>query len=233
MTHTEAVAVAINTRFVLGTGANNDLASAGVVVHQTDAMDGGDGGVPWMTNDAYPDRFAASLVNANAPYMYSTSAVGIVISPAHLSMEDLWCIYPRDGNTMSLGNHGCGQGAYTTLPKMLAAQQRGLPRSNCLWGEPDRADRFDCMYNELVLKGEIYTQRLPQAIEAVFRPIGGVVHHAEGDEATARRIYGELMQRYYRGRERGGSAAAPPLLVYDIALARAGRPPFKPMDAGW
>ena len=120
MTYTEAVAFAINRRFVLGTGANNDdLASAGVVVHQTDAMDGGDGGVPWMTNDAYPDRFAASLVNAKAPYMYSTSAVGIVISPAHLSMEDLWCIYPRDGNTMGQGNHGCGQGAYTTFRKCL------------------------------------------------------------------------------------------------------------------
>ena len=151
------------------------------------------------------------------------------MSPAVVHVEDLWCIYPRDGNSMHNGNHGCGPMAYTTLPNMLAAQQREHWRSRCLWGEPDIEDRSGCMYNELVLKGEAYSQRLPQAIEAVFFPIHGVVHHKEGDESAARRVHRDFVHRYYRGRERGGEAAAPPLLVYDVALARAGKPPFSPV----
>ena len=189
-----------------------------------------------MVNSQLNDRFAASIVNAIAPYMFSTSAVGFVLSAADssasqsrttggLQIDDLWCSYPLDGNSMGQDHHGCGQGSYMTLSKMLTAQQRMMRYTGrCVWGEIDAADRSGCRYNELVIKGDRYAQLLPSVIEAIFYPINAEVKHPEGGPEDARKLRAAFISHFY---PRGGNRL-PPLLAYDVAEAQAGRAPFRP-----
>ena len=94
--------------------------------------------------------------------------------------------------------------------------------TSCLWGQPDVEDRSACRYNELVLDGAKYEAALPRVIEAVFFPENGPVHHREGDEASARMVHRRFVQAYQAHR-----LPTVPLLAFDVAEARAGRPPFR------
>ena len=113
--------------------------------------------------------------------------------------------------------HGCGSGAFVgglSLKDMLAAQQREMrPSSSCVWpGAPqDGADRSNCMYNELVIKGEVFEAALPEALEAIFYPTRGVVHHPEGSATTARDMRRRFLEAFPNTRV--------PLVSYDLEQA--------------
>ena len=87
-----------------------------------------------------------------------------------------------------------------------------------------RALRSDL--TQLVLDGHAYAARLPDVVEAVFFPEHGSVHHAEGDEARARRVHAALAQTL-RASGGGGARTALPLLAFDVAEARRGFAPFR------
>jgi hypothetical protein len=198
-------------------------------VHQTDAMDGSrwdGGGDPWNVSPWNKDRFACSLINAHVPHMFSTSAVGFVLRPSALAGV-VACSYPRDGNSMNNGPHGCGPDSYKHVQIMLRVHQNHLkPNENCLWGKPDAIDRSGCRYNEVVLNGSKYAERLPNAIEAIFLPThqNGFVHHSEGDANAAHRLRAAFLQTY------GLHAEDIPLLSFDMTEARRGHAPFRPLS---
>ena len=221
----------INARFLSGYPSNN-VALAGVVVHQTDWMDGGwvngDEGRAWTVDPYHSDRFAASLINKRLPHMYSTSAVGFVLNPAEVSGHIL-CAYPRDGGSMNKGNHGCGAGNFhgrDFLLKMMRDQATHTHYNKaCLWGEPNEQDRSGCQYNELILDGQHYARRLPHVVQAFFYPIHGEVHFQEGDAAVARQLHSRFLAQYKL------SAEDVPLIAFDVAKARDGKAPFVLADS--
>ena len=155
----EPLVARLNRQFLEGR-PSDALHEAGVLVRQVDAMVDAVGAEPWgpAVDAKLRDRLAASMINAKLPYMYSTSAVGFVLSATELQ-GTLWCSYPRDGNSMSLAEHGCastaqGIGSFKYLERMLIFHMNHLkPSSTCLWGKPDATDRSDCRYNEVVLDG--------------------------------------------------------------------------------
>ena len=218
----------INNRFV-GGQVTNDLSLAGVLVHQTDWMDGGwsngDNGQAWRVSPSLSDRFAGSLISAQRPHMYSTSAVGFVLNSADVKASSILCAYPRDGGSMNKGSHGCGGGVnfrgYDFLVKMMLNQDQHVHYNKlCLWGEPNDEDRSGCQYNELVLDGAKYSQSLPHVIQAVFYPFNGPMHVREGDAGDAQRLHVNFLANYRLSQE------DVPLLAYDVGAARKGLPPF-------
>jgi hypothetical protein len=224
---------ALNDRFVSGTASNN-FSHAGVLLHQTDSMDDGEtgSGQPWMTSAKHADRFAASIVSKQVPHLYSTSAAGLVLRPSAFQHKDAyWCSYREDGNSMNKGNHGCaGCGPafpdcvynFGRLRNMLHDHHTHMrAKRACLWGKPDTSDRSGCQYNELVLNGHAYVNRLPHAVEAWFWPTNGPVHHREGSESRARTLHKRFRSRYNL------SSTRCPLLTFNVGEARAGRAPFR------
>ena len=112
----------LNMRFLHGT-PSNQLSQAGVLVRQVDALTTYDGSAgPWDVsgNANFADRLSASVVNAAAPFMFSTSAVGFILRSSSLPSDALWCSYPHDGNSMaealSGARHGCGGNDYYGKP---------------------------------------------------------------------------------------------------------------------
>ena len=81
LAHAIEVALALNTRFVLGR-ATSELAKAGVLLHQWDAMDDGVAHQPWMPcGDGewcwkFQDRVSASLVNKALPHVFDRARGG-------------------------------------------------------------------------------------------------------------------------------------------------------------
>ena len=137
----------INHRFLNGF-PSNDLALAGVLVHQTDTMDATD--EPWAPQrGSHADRLAASIVNARLPYMYSTSAVGVVLRP-DLAQGLIRCAYGRDGGSYNMGDHGCGWGSDPPerFDVMMRYNQNQPYTGYCLYGAPTSEDRSGCRYNE-------------------------------------------------------------------------------------
>ena len=195
----------------------------------------------WGLADNFPDRLAASLVNAQQPFMYSTSAVGIVLRPSSIQGLIL-CAYPRDGNSMNKEAHGC-YGCGVTKPNAKAGDD-DLPKgcylggqirlmlleahdlstrwqsffhgNECLWGEPTANDRGSCQYNEIVVDGSRYGNALPDAVEAIFYPTNGPVDHEEGNKERAIGVHASFLRRY------GLSNEDVPLLKFDVAASRDG-----------
>ena len=226
----------INERFNHGSYAN-DFETAGVLVRQADWMNGDeffDHTWAVSTDARYSDRLAASIVNAKRPFMFSTSAIGVVLRPSALMVSgddgklepSIWCSYPFDGGSMRQDDrvHGCDLGHPITcfppnlLWKMLWTQQVGWAKRftrDCLYGEMDAVDRSGCGYNEIVLKGEHYKHQLPHVIEAFFFPRGSEFqHHAEGSEERARLARQAFVDQY------GLESMDVPLLAYDLAESR-------------
>jgi len=71
-----------------------------------------------------------------------------------------------------------------------------------------------------VLKVSRWRDHLPETIEAVFYPQGGVVYHREGRPSDARAVRGRFLDEY------GLSEDALPLLSFDAGLAQRGLAPF-------
>ena len=217
----------LNAQFLAGRPSDT-LDEAGVLVRQIDALVDHEGTAPWEVTfyTHLRDRLAASIVNAKLPFMFSTSAVGFVLSTSKLQ-EALWCSYPRDGNSMSAADHGCASkgaiGSFKSLERMLIYHGNHLaPTRSCLWGKPDVDDRSNCRYNEVVLKSDVYAAQLPGVVEAVFFPEHGPVHHPEGDEVRARGVHRAFINAFMLNGDR-----RVPLLAYDVEEARFGRAPFR------
>lgn len=189
-------------------------------------------GTSW--NAAFHDRLAASIINTQLPYTFSTSAIGFVLRPEALPATDettrgpsaIWCSYPGDGGSMRQpkGSHGCGWGAFPPkkLDAMLWQSQTARRYSyTCVVDDPrapaDAEDRSGCMYNEVVLRSDVYAAGLPGVIEAIFVPTHGPVHHRAGDLATASKMRKALIGRYW-----SDPPLAAPLLTYDVGEARMG-----------
>jgi len=213
-----ASVAAINERFLSGHPVAT-VRGCGVLVHQSDAQQGR---WPW---EATWGRLAASLINAEAPFMFSTSAIGIVLSPEVVEEEGIiYCSYPNDGNSMNSGNWGCdGATAWGAqgLRLALSEQARRGRDESCLWGAPTAEDRSHCRYNEVVLWGEKFLQQLPRIVEAFFYPIRGRVDSREGDAESARAARRAFLDQFGL-RDTDFTR----LLTFDVAAARRGTAPW-------
>ncbi len=215
-----AAAAVINARFLRG-GVSDAVSEVGVFVHQVDSMSDGE----WSTSAKYPDRMASAVVSARAPYMFSTSAVGFVLRP--WAVDGLiWCAYGMDGATMRKPlNHGCDEASH---PNLSAALEEQRTRIEVLrwWGCFDLCcidngtvyDRSGCRYNEVVLNGPLWMDRLPNLMEAIFYPTGGRVDSVEGDRDRALAVRDHFHEAY---------SVWLPLLVYDVGVGLRGGAPFR------
>ena len=256
-----AILDAINTRFMKGS-YSNDLEEAGVLIRQADWMNGDEYyDHTWrvIEDKRYSDRLASSIINTHRPFMFSTSAIGVILRPSDLMVDApassarrmlwprtgeriaaVWCSYPFDGGSMRQEDrvHGCSGDPVTCfapdlLWKMLWTQQVGWAKRftrHCLYGDPDGVDRSGCGYNEVVLKGDHYASKLPHVIEAFFYP----------EEESSR----EFIHHAEGNAERARAAREAflraysgqidpedvPLLAFDIALSRDGKAPFRFAD---
>ena len=169
--------------------------------------------------------------------MYSTSAVGVVVSPRAARVR---CSYWTDGNSANHEPHGCHRQSYSDLHSMMTDQLKrfhGLDwgSERCVWGQASARDRSGCQYNEVVLEGAAWETRLPLTIEAVFYPVDGNVDHWERVTGEANALHADFTQRHAAAAAAataGGAAPFPPLLTFSVAEARAGRAPFAVAPAG-
>ena len=94
----------LNLRFMSGR-PSNDLMAAGVLVRQMDVMSLQSVGASlWGVanfGDAR-DRIVGSVINRLRPYMYSTSAIGFILSPEILPAAAIRCSYPNDGGSLQV-----------------------------------------------------------------------------------------------------------------------------------
>lgn len=222
---------ALNGRFAAGRPDSN-VEQAGVLVHQDDEQEGA---TMW---EASWGRMAATVVNAQVPYMYSTSAMGLVLSAALVQAAGVVrCSYWTDGNSMAASDLGCannygsmewgGAGLEATM-RSQRQQLRwkdwclgGAPAINGAGRPPSTEDRSGCQYNEVVLDGNEWTAHLPQIVAAVFYPINGHVDAIEGDAVRARSAHDAFTATYGLS-----SVDFAPLLTYDVAAARSGVMPW-------
>ena len=210
----------LNGRF-LGGHAANDLTVAGLLVHQHDDQQGSQ---MW---DASWGRLAASLVNAHLPYMFSTSAIGLIVNPQVASRAGvLHCSYSFDGNSMHSRDGGC-EDQYGTmhwnangLASTLQQQQGRLYwHGDCVVQPASVNDRSGCQYNEIVLDGTIWTANLPEIVQAIYYPINGHVDHREGDQWRAATAHADFVRIF-------GLSTFAPLLTWDVAAAKRGAAPW-------
>ena len=109
---TETVLAGINGRFIDGE-PSNDYIEAGVFIHQSDTIwaceippcapltSGGDFAgllaaaeqTTWapLASGPYADRMVGSVLNKNQPFTFSSSAVGIILDPRHMTDRLIRC----------------------------------------------------------------------------------------------------------------------------------------------
>lgn len=223
-----SVEARLNARFMNGRPSSS-LLESGVLVRQMDIIAlRSPGAQLWGVS---MDRIVGSIVSQLRPYMYSTSAIGFVLSPEEIGGGAIRCSYATDAGSLSI-DRGCkrdgsayaGEGG---LVHMLNEQIYGGAQwgsSNCLWGSATSEDRSTCMYNEVVIDAPMYEARLPRVVEAFFYPVHAPVHTREGDAAGAWRQRSDFL-RTYGG---GGLMAVPPppMLEFNVQRARDGLEPF-------
>ena len=233
------MADALNARFANGR-ASNELADAGVMVHEFDTTEDHDR--PWLPCPEhgynnwchrFSDRWATSILNPQQHVTYfawggasspRTGVGGVVLSPR---TTEVFCAYPVDGNSMSEqkvctplgGDDRCIPGCY---PRGQQCQEVGhtwtcsYPPSmlkEALEAQLSRAD-YVAKNNEIVVDTRSITSSLPGSIEAFF-----LVPNSFGEERARvvdawrafRRIYGLVDE-----------STIPPLLLFDVR--RPGQP---------
>jgi len=145
----------ISERFRLG-NRSNDLAAAGLLVHQFDAMDDPNpDGEPWIPGKGKwdtGDRISASLVNKNMQPepngnipVYSYSLAGIILNP---HANRLLCSYPFDSGSIERACNprgisdqctpGCTPAGWTNIPAVWCEGFFKDPWP-CAW-PPDKVD---------------------------------------------------------------------------------------------
>lgn len=134
------------------------------------------------------------------------------------------CAYPFDGNSMGMGNEGCGGRSFpVTNFKGMMEQHACCPQSSHGKCAPYASadDRWGCQYNEVVINGYTWKHHLPHVIESVFFPVSCPVKRWEGDRNKAVDIRDQFIKKFGLGRD------DVPVLSFSCAEARAGRAPFK------
>ncbi len=215
----EPVVDRINRRFREGR-ASNDLAAAGVLVHQFDGQE--DPSRPWLpcTSDwclEFADRFASSIISKRAPHLFNGGAGGLIFTPA---LAHIFCSYPADGGTMSLTcprpdanpwRVPCLPGCWVRTPNWCSATMTwecSFP-PDLLWAmlrtqEAGASKRKPSnRYNEVMVDTKAYVDRLPRSLEAI-------VASSRADGA-ARAAHARIL------REHGLSAAELPLLLLQLS----------------
>ena len=223
-----------------------------MLVRQNDAMTRYRSEDPDLWSVGGWDRLATSIVSTRVPYMYSTSAEGLVLQPHVLSAPLHWdvdgaesgdrisagdghggilCCYPRDGNSMGqLCEKGTARAASYIhqageLRSMLSLQEEQL----ITLGTND----LSCLWLD---GGEHAEDRSECRYNEVV--LSASHYHArlpQVIEAIFYPVHGPVIrsdgspERAARARDlfvhRFGRAV--PLLAYDVSLARQGRAPFR------
>lgn len=206
----------MNQRFRDG-ASSNDLAQAGVLLRQFDALD--DPAKPWLPCPhtgptawcaSLSDRWAASVVNTHARHLYLYDKGGLVL----FDQPTLFCACPEDCNSQSkvceklYGDETCTPGCFppeghctpggraydcSFPPHQLADALRAQETTSSFAGRN----------NELVLDTRSVVHALPHSIDGFFflSTMGDA-----GAEALAR-VRANFMARY-----RLTAADAPPLV---------------------
>ena len=220
-----ATAATLNHLFARGR-PSNDLTQVGLLLHQTDAMDNGHDEPPWLPCPQhlwcrqYGDRFSASIVNAQLPYIFSDRAPGFVLHPGLVSIN---CAYPKDGATMHQTceppgrSEGCVPGCAawgdgwpaSKLGEMLQQQlEHPAPWSGSC------GEGGGCRHNEIVLDAASWVQGLPKTIQAIFFPSGAA-------EWEARRMRERFLDAF------GLAGSELPIFRLDLSNLQA---PFSPAN---
>jgi len=136
----------LNERF-RGGGRSNDLAAAGVVVHQFDSLDDTDPArQPWQPGAnwrALGDRISATIINARMTHdpagnlpVYSLSNAGYVLNPF---VNRMLCAHPFDVGSV---NRVCGSHSYPNcVPGCTTIDGRAKQ-----WCEPGDEDPWPCAW---------------------------------------------------------------------------------------
>ena len=237
------VAARLNARFRLGR-PSNDLAAAGVLLHQLDGYE--DQKQPWLPCDMgdgpkgacsvyQAAHWSGSLVNKAQRGVYATCHGGLVFAPVPAASA-VECAYPRDGSTQG---KGCSPWCTGVRANGLTSEPNG-----CCWpaAQLERmlveaashgSDRNG--HNEVVVDAKEIARQLPHSIEAfVFHRTchGTAVGQKDGKGALvadygARREAARTNHAAFVASFPGLDAAAVPLLELD--LASGSDSPFRPV----
>mmetsp|Transcript_36873 Transcript_36873/g.61063 ORF Transcript_36873/g.61063 Transcript_36873/m.61063 type:complete len:441 (+) Transcript_36873:21-1343(+) len=230
------LAASLGERFAAGK-PTPDLERAGILIHQLDGMGSSDSSwlpcpEPWCA-----DRLSATLINKQVPYLYSSTARGIVINSTRVSVL---CSFSFDGGTdqricsppgsspMCLPgcyrqkNSGAGDdwcdfrktydlGFCAWHPEWLQGMMRqqlvGLVAREGLTA----CGKPQCLYNEVVLDGQAWLAQLPEAVEAFFVPTGA----PPSEERAARDARRAFLSRFHV------SASNVPMMRLNVASQNA------------
>jgi len=126
----------LNIRFAQGSATNN-LATAGVLVHnfdqphsRIDAWNIACMGSPWCSSSS--DRWSASLINPSVPWLYSNKGAGFVLSADVVNRGGLVsCAWSEDGGTKRIT---------CDTPSHSASCIPGCATDTHQWCEERRAD---------------------------------------------------------------------------------------------
>ena len=207
----------VNARFRWG-APSNDPNEAGLIVHQFDGQEAHP--KRWLPCPStktwcakFRDRFAASLINAQLPYVFN-DAGGLIFRMFPSSANRIFCSFGGDGGTMTNMCRPPGETA-TCLP--------GCWRDKPNWCTPTKTyqcafkpgdlgmmqhshltQRDPAHYNEVILSTEHYVRHLPRSLEAMF-----VQDLQSSDYHDTRRAHSLLLEEY------GLTAQDIPLLLFN------------------
>ena len=155
-------------------------------MHQLDAMDDGHDEPPWLPCPEhlwcreFGDRFSASIINPQMPFIFSDQKPGVVLNPEALLVN---CAYRKDGATMHQTCDPPGRSEWC-IPG-CASWGGGFPPSHLQEMLQQQADDPNpwsgscgqgggCRHNEIVLDAATWVQHLPDTIQGFFAPSGSV-----------------------------------------------------------
>ena len=203
---------ALNARFRDGV-PNSDPNLAGVLLHQFDGQEDYDQG--WRpchqhsTNRwcaTYADRFASSIINRQAPYVFNDHGGMIfnTIPDDGVALNRILCAYNADAGSMSVT---CADGAAAVheeggcLPGCLSnwctlerpwqcawrPEELGTMMEQHLIGNSREADQH---YNEVIVDTVTYDAHLPRSLFAIF--------FLDGSSSEAQQHAREVHARYHQ-----------------------------------
>ena len=169
----------VNMRFQHG-GPSSDPSMAGVIVHQFDGQE--DAVKRWLPCpiDAwcseFSDRFAASVINKRAAYLFNTDG-GLIfrMSPGHLNR--IYCSFQADGGSMTAtclppgASDTCLPGCWKDQPNWCTQErpwQCAFRPEHLGTMMQMQEDTHSAVYNEIILSTEHFMRHLPSSLEAMF-----------------------------------------------------------------
>lgn len=224
----------------------NDLALAGLLVHQFDALDE-EAENEWtpcplegisMCN-LFGDRISASLINAHMKSPFSLDRAGFILSAAHVEVR---CVYPHDGDSMHKlctppgGDQKCSPGCFTAedllgcatedIKKGSAptcytpAQLEPAMKLFLAWIKDKPFDAFDeCGQGNGCRYNEIILNAQAFALN-LPGAVEAIFYPKGGNEAKARDVHKRFLAKFDL------DASRVPLLVLDLTAAANPAAPF-------